>query len=72
MKISKDMIETAWSRYEEYKERAEQHEFPELLFLDSKLVPMYNDLTANWNEAHAEIFYKWMLVIGKRFGIDMP
>ena len=55
-----DYVKELWSKLEEYKENAEQHEFVKLMMLDSQLVPAYNDLINNYNEEHADIFIRVM------------
>lgn len=47
-------------KYEDYKKTAEQHMFPLLLILDSKLVPAHRDLNENWSQKHGEIFVRSM------------
>lgn len=47
-------------KYEDYKKTAEQHMFPLLLILDSKLVSAHRDLNKNWSQEHGEIFVRGM------------
>lgn len=70
--ITLETIEQAWKNYEQYKERAEQHEFIELLMLDYDFVPLYEDLKKNWNEHHAEAFLKGLSIVGQHFGFEVP
>lgn len=70
--ITLETIEQAWKNYEQYKEHAEQHEFPDLLVTDFKFTPLYNDLKENWDEHHAEVFLKAFATVGKHFGFEVP
>jgi hypothetical protein len=65
----KEKVEALWSKFEQYKETAEQHEFLFLLMLDKRLTLAYNDLKNNWNEEHADIFIRTMENVIKTFGI---
>jgi hypothetical protein len=56
----KERVEYLYNKYKQYKETAEQHEFPKLVVLDSLLIPAYNDLQKNWNEEHADSFIRGM------------
>lgn len=47
-------------KYEEYKKTAEQHMFPLLFILDSKLIPAHRDLNRNWSQEHGEVFVRNM------------
>ena len=49
-----------WNAFAKYKETAGQHEFLQLFMLDTKLIPMYNDLKQNYTEEHAAIFIRVM------------
>lgn len=55
-----DIIESLWKKYNDYKETAGQHEFFQLFMLDSKLIPLYNDLQENYDKEHANLFIKIM------------
>lgn len=55
-----DIIEILWKKYNDYKETAGQHEFLRLFMLDSKLIPLYNDLQENYDKEHANLFIKIM------------
>lgn len=55
-----DYVKELWSKFEKYKEHAEQCEFVELIMLDSQLEPAYNDLINNYSEEHADIFIRVM------------
>ena len=59
-----------WNIYSEYKETAEQHEFPTLLLLDSYLTPRYKSLINNFDEEKGVKFIKGMEIIFKKFGIE--
>lgn len=63
-------VNSLWDKYLNYKVTAEQHEFVQLFILDMKLVPMYNDLKAHYNEDHAKIFIKVMKQVLKSLGIE--
>lgn len=68
---TKELVETIWEKYNEYKETAEQHEFVQLFLFDSKLVPAYEDLKNNWNIDHANTFIRGMLnTVFPTLGID--
>lgn len=56
----KDKVEAAWKRFDKIKEEAEQHMFPKILMVDSRMEPLYEDLQKNWDDRHAEIFLKGM------------
>lgn len=62
-------VNRLWSAYEKYKETAEQHEFFKLLMIDSKVIPLYNDLKENYTEEHKNIFVRGMREILKSLGI---
>lgn len=55
-----EYIDSLWSKFTEYKKRAEQHEFVKIVMFDAKLTPLYNDLHKNWDIRHAELFAKYM------------
>ena len=64
-------VEEVWKKYNDFKETAEQHDFVKLIMFDSKLIPAYNDLQKNWNDAHAQKFINGMKnVVFKQFGIE--
>lgn len=65
----KEKVEALWNKFGQYKETAEQHEFPFLLMLDARLTFAYNDLKNDWNEEHADIFIRSMENVIKTFGI---
>ena len=65
-----DQVEQLWDRYEKYKETAEQHEFIKLIFLDTNLIPYYNDLHTNYTEEHADKFIRVMSQVLGSLGID--
>ena len=62
-------VNKLWAAYEKYKETAEQHEFFRLLMIDSKVIPLYNDLKANYTEEHKDIFVRGMKKILESLGI---
>lgn len=61
-------VQDVANRWELTKERAEQHDFPIILFWDMKFTPLYNDLKKNWNEKHAKIFIDGMNKIIEKLG----
>ena len=65
-----EKVEYLWKKFDEYKDRAEQHEFVRLFMLDVKLVPAYKDLKANYDEEHAEIFIRVMKQVLKSLGVE--
>ena len=71
-KITIDTVETAWNNFTEFKNRAEQHDFPLLLRIDLEIRPLYDDLKDSWNPHHGEVFLKALALIGKHFGFDVP
>lgn len=70
--ITIELVEEAWANFDKYKETAEQHEFPTLLLIDSRFVPLYNDLHANWDDHHALVFMRGMELLSKRLGFKCP
>lgn len=66
----KEKVEELWTKYNEYKETAEQHMFVQLLMFDRMLIPVYNDLQENWNDEHAKIFINGMGIVFKKLGIS--
>ena len=62
--------EKAWDKFSQYKETAEQHEFPMLFMLDMQLIPRYNDLHHNWDPAHGQIFMNAMNQVFDKLGIS--
>ena len=67
-----EKIDEVWANYAEFKEQAEQHDFPRLLMFDLRLIPLYEDLHKNWDEHHAEIFMKGMKKVSEYFGFPYP
>lgn len=70
--ITIDIIEEVWRNFDEFKERAEQHNFPKLLQLDISLSWYYKDLHKNWDEEHGLIFMRAMQKIAKYYGFECP
>ena len=64
-----EKVEYLWKKFDEYKERAEQHEFIGLFLLDRRLVPAYNDLHENYDEKHAEMFIIRMIEVLNSLGV---
>ena len=59
-----------WNKFTNYKETAEQYEFPTILMLDSYLTPRYNKLMKNFNDESANKFMEGMKIIFDNFGIE--
>jgi hypothetical protein len=51
-----DDVKQVFEKFQEYKKRAEQSQFPLILFYDMQITPAYLDLCENFNEEHARIF----------------
>ena len=70
-KEKKEYVNTLWQKYENYKETAEQHMFPQLVLYDMILIPSYKDLQTNWNDEHADVFIRGMeSQVFKKLGIE--
>jgi mannosyltransferase OCH1-like enzyme len=65
-------VEEAWNNFLKYTETAEQHEFPQLIMIHVKGEPLFKDLHDNWDENHAELFMRFMRMMGERFGFKVP
>ena len=50
--------ERCWKTFEDYKEVAEQHEFPMLLVADIRILPAWKDLKEHPDKEHARIFIR--------------
>ena len=66
-----EYVEYLMSKYEGYKERAQQYEFVKLFYTDMIIKPYYNDLKKNYVEEHADIFIKHMSELLRTMGIDI-
>lgn len=66
-----EKVEYLWKKFEEYKDRAEQHEFFQLFILDSKLGPAYKDLQTNYTDEHAEMFIRALSKVLTQLGVDI-
>lgn len=64
-------VEYLMSKYEGYKERAQQYEFVKLFYADMVIKPYYNDLKENYTEEHADIFIKHMSGWLRTMGINI-
>ena len=64
-------VEYLWKKFDEYKQRAEQHEFVRLFRYDLRLVPLYKDLQVNYDKEHAEIFIRVMIKVLKSLGVEV-
>lgn len=71
-KITIETVEEAWNKYSEYKDRAEQHEFPLLIMIDLELKPLYDHLKVEWNPRLGRSFLKAMAKVGEHYGFDIP
>lgn len=60
--------ERCWKALEDYKEVAEQHEFPKLLIADMRIVPAWKDLNERPDKEHARIFIRGMIKFLKGLG----
>jgi uncharacterized membrane-anchored protein YhcB (DUF1043 family) len=69
MENLREEIERLWKVFDEYKERAEQHEFAMIAMFDIPLTSQYNDLKENWTDEHAKLFIKNMKFTFKMLGI---
>lgn len=50
--------EEKYKKFQEAKDRAEQHMFPFLLMIDTMVEHQYNDLKSNYTKEHEELFIK--------------
>lgn len=67
-----EKVKALWKRYTDFKENAEQSEFPQLFAWDLFLAPAYKDLMDNWNEEHANVFINGIEnVVFKELGITL-
>lgn len=64
-------VEYLWKKFDEYKQKAEQHEFIRLFMLDSKLIPAYKYLQTNYNDEHAEMFIRGLSNVLTSLGVDI-
>lgn len=70
--ITKEHIQELWAKFDKIKDEAEQYMFPELMFWDLKLTPLYKDLMENWDDDHARIFSDAMTkVLVQRYGVKI-
>lgn len=67
----KEQVEALYSKFRQYTETAEQHEFPYLLQCDMIISPGYEDLQNNWNEEHADSFIRGVSKLLKHLGIEV-
>ena len=67
----KEQVEALYSKFRQYTETAEQHEFPYLLQYDMIISPGYEDLQNNWNEEHADSFIRGVSKLLKHLGIEV-
>lgn len=66
----KEQITIMWEKYNNFKQTAEQHQFPTIFMYDMILEPKYKDLQENWTDEHAEIFIKGLDIVFKKLGIE--
>lgn len=66
----KEKIAIMWEKYNNYKQTAEQHQFPTIFMYDMILEPRYKDLQENWSDEHAEIFIKGLNIAFNKLGIE--
>ena len=67
----KKLIEELYAKYEKYKETAEQHEFPSLMYYDVFLNAGYKDLQENYTKEHADKFINGIKIVLNRLGIEL-
>ena len=67
----KEQVEALYSKFRQYTETAEQHEFPYLLQYDMIISRGYRDLQENWNEEHADSFIRGVTKSLKHLGIEV-
>ena len=67
----KEQVEALYSKFRQYTETAEQHEFPYLLQYDMIISMGYRDLQENWNEEHADSFIRRVTKSLKQLGIEV-
>lgn len=63
-----DIVEKLWEEFEERVDRAEQYQFPDIMFFHLRLEAMYKDLHVNWNEDHAKIFMNCIKIAYEKLG----
>ena len=63
-----EKIEQIWADFKQKADRAEQYQFPRIMYWQLKLEPLYKDLKENWNEDHANIFMRLLRFAYKDIG----
>lgn len=66
----REQIAIMWEKYNNFKQIAEQHQFPTIFMYDIILEPTYKDLQENWSDEHAEIFIKGLNIVFNKLGIE--
>lgn len=61
-------VQDVMGKWEQTKERAEQHDFPFILFWDMRIAPLYEDLKVNWTEEHARKLINGVNLIVQKLG----
>lgn len=67
----KERVEELYKKWQDYKETAEQHEFPVIFMQDIIIKRGYMDLQKNWDDEHAKIFIRAMEKTLKARGIEV-
>lgn len=52
----KNKVKEFYTKWQKYKEHAEQHEFIRIFMQDQLIEKGYKELQANWDEDHAKTF----------------
>ena len=66
----REQIAIMWEKYNNFKQTAEQYQFPTIFMYDMILEPIYNELQENWSDEHAEIFVKILYIVFNNLGIE--
>ena len=66
----REQIAIMWEKYNNFKQIAEQHQFPTIFMYDIILEQTYKDLQENWSDEHAEIFIKGLNIVFNKLGIE--
>lgn len=66
----REQIAIMWEKYNNFKQIAEQHQFPTIFMYDMILEPRYKDLQENWSDEHAEIFIRGLNIVFNKLNIE--
>lgn len=61
-------VDAVMEKWRQTKERAEQHDFPYILYWDMRFELLYKDLKRQWNDRHAALFIKGVEKITQQLG----